>query len=225
MPHQKRVLITGVSRGLGLTMAEGFIERGHRVAGCSRMKSAPAGFTEGGHHYTRVDLSNDEAVREWSVRVIAEYGVPDLLINNAALMNRSAPLWEISEAEFTGLIEVNINGIARVIRHFTPLMIERGSGIIVNFSSGWGRSTAPEVAPYCASKWAVEGLTQALAQELPHGVAAVSFNPGIINTVMLQNCFGEESRHYPGPDEWAKRAIPFLDELDSSENGKALSCP
>jgi NADP-dependent 3-hydroxy acid dehydrogenase YdfG len=61
------------------------------------------------------------------------------------------------------LIDVNIKGVANVIRYFVPAMIERGSGVIVNFSSYWGRSTAAEVAPYCATKWAIEGLTRALA--------------------------------------------------------------
>jgi len=62
-----------------------------------------------------------------------------------------------------------------------PAMVRRGQGVIVNFSSGWGRSTDAGVAPYCATKWAIEGLTQALAQELPPGMAAVPLNPGIIN--------------------------------------------
>lgn len=68
--------------------------------------------------------------------------------------------------------------------------------IIVNISSGWGRSTSPEVAPYCASKWAIEGLTQALAQELPSGMVTVALNPGIIHTDMLNICFGEEAKYY-----------------------------
>jgi NAD(P)-dependent dehydrogenase (short-subunit alcohol dehydrogenase family) len=78
-------------------------------------------------------------------------------------------------------------------------MIRRGSGVIVNFSSGWGRSVSAEVAPYCASKWAVERLTRALAEELPSGLAAVPLNPGIINTEMLQSCFGADAQNYPEP--------------------------
>jgi len=99
-------------------------------------------------------------------------------------------IWKISAKEFSEVIDVNIKGVANVLRHFLPAMVERKSGVIVNFSSGWGRSTAAEVAPYCATKWAIEGLTQALAQELPAGMAAIPLNPGIINTEMLQSCFG-----------------------------------
>ena len=123
------------------------------------------------------------------------------------------------------LMEVNISGTYHVIRHFLPPMIEAGSGIVVNFSSGWGRSTSPEVAPYCASKWAIEGLTRALAQELPRGLAAVALNPGIIHTDMLDSCFGASAASFPGPTEWAESAVPFLLSLDANSNGSALDVP
>jgi NAD(P)-dependent dehydrogenase (short-subunit alcohol dehydrogenase family) len=98
--------------------------------------------------------------------------------------------------------------------------------VIVNFSSGWGRSTDAEVAPYCATKWAIEGLTQSLAQELPSGMAAVPLNPGIIDTDMLRSTFGgTASSSYPRPGEWAKAAVPFLLKLGPSDNGKQLTAP
>jgi NAD(P)-dependent dehydrogenase (short-subunit alcohol dehydrogenase family) len=68
--------------------------------------------------------------------------------------------------------------------------------VIVNLSSGWGRSVSPEVAPYCATKWAIEGLTQAFAKELPEGLAAVALNPGVIDTDMLRLAFGDDSERY-----------------------------
>ena len=104
-------------------------------------------------------------------------------------------------------------------------MVKRKSGVIVNFSSGWGRSTDAEVAPYCATKWAIEGLTQALAQELPPGMATVPLNPGIINTDMLQSCFGGSASGYPTAEEWAKIAVPFLLKLGASDNGRPLTVP
>jgi NAD(P)-dependent dehydrogenase (short-subunit alcohol dehydrogenase family) len=82
---------------------------------------------------------------------------------------------------------------------------------VLNFSSGWGRSADAEVAPYCATKWAIEGLTLALAQELPPGMAAVPLNPGIINTGMLHSCFGDSASSYPTPPGMGKnrRAVPL----------------
>ena len=120
---------------------------------------------------------------------------------------------------------MNVGGTVHVIRHFTPAMIARGRGVIVNFSSGWGRSTAPEVAIYCASKFAIEGLTQALAQELPKGVATVALNPGIIDTEMLRSCFAGGASAYPKPAEWAKRAGPFLLALGAKDNGRSHDVP
>jgi NAD(P)-dependent dehydrogenase (short-subunit alcohol dehydrogenase family) len=95
----------------------------------------------------------------------------------------------------------------------------------VNFSSGWGRSTAAEVAPYCATKWGVEGLTQSLAQELPRGLAAVPLNPGIINTDMLQSCFAGGADGFSKADAWAKIAVPFLLKISPRDNGRQLTVP
>ena len=89
------------------------------------------------------------------------------------------------------------------VRQFLPAMISQGSGTVVNFSSGWGRSVSAEVAPYCASKWAIEGLSDALSQELPRGLATAALNPGVINTDMLQSCFGSGADAYASAQEWA----------------------
>jgi NAD(P)-dependent dehydrogenase (short-subunit alcohol dehydrogenase family) len=115
--------------------------------------------------------------------------------------------------------------VANVLRHFLPAMIERRQGVIVNFSSGWGRSTDAEVAPYCATKWAIEGLTQALAQELPASMAAVPLNPGVINTDMLRSCFGASADAYPDASTWAAGAVPFLLEISARHNGQPLTAP
>ena len=104
-------------------------------------------------------------------------------------------------------------------------MDKRKSGVIVNFSSGWGRSADAEVAPYCATKWAIEGLTQSLSQELPSGMATVALNPGIINTEMLRSCFGGSATSYPSPAEWAGVAVPFLLKIGPTDNGRPLTVP
>jgi len=104
-------------------------------------------------------------------------------------------------------------------------MVARKQGVIVNFSSGWGRSTSAEVAPYCASKYAIEGLTKALAQELPAGMAAVPLNPGVIDTDMLRQCWVDSAGGYPKAAEWAKVAAPFILTLGPKDNGQSVSVP
>jgi NAD(P)-dependent dehydrogenase (short-subunit alcohol dehydrogenase family) len=199
------------------------------VAGCARSQEiVDELLAEHGplHHFAAVDVSDDEAVRIWTCDVLAHFGAPDLLVNNAAVIAGNAPLWDIPVHEFDAVIDVNIKGTAHVLRHFLPAMIHRQSGVVVNFSSGWGRSTSPDVSAYCASKWAIEGMTQALAQELSSGLCAVSLNPGIINTEMLQTCFGKESAApYPTAPEWAQSAGPYLLGLGPKDNGQALTVP
>jgi NAD(P)-dependent dehydrogenase (short-subunit alcohol dehydrogenase family) len=224
----KTILITGVSRGLGRAMAEEFIRLGQVVLGCGRsekeitklQKQFPAP-----NDFSVVDVADDAQVAAWAKKVLATHVAPDLVLNNAALINRNAPLWKVPAQEFSGVIDVNIKGVANVIRHFVPAMVQRQSGVIVNFSSGWGRSTDAEVAPYCATKWAIEGLTQSLAQELPAGMAAVPLNPGIINTDMLQSCFSGGAAGYPKADAWAKTAVPFLLKINAADNGRPLTAP
>jgi len=127
--------------------------------------------------------------------------------------------------EFNKLIDVNIKGVATVIRHFVPAMVARGTGVIVTLSSGWGRGTSPEVAPYCASKFAIEGLTKSLAQELPSGMAAVPLNPGVIDTDMLRQCWSDGAAGYPKADAWAKVAAPHILQFGPTDNGRSLSIP
>ena len=220
------ILITGVSRGLGRAMTEGFIARGHRVWGCGRDPEAIAELSRihaPHHRFAVVDVADDAAVGAWAASVLEEAGPPDLLLNNAAVINRNAPLWRVPAEEFDRLVDINIKGVANVIRHFVPAMVERGTGVIVNFSSGWGRETDPEVAPYCASKWAMEGLSKALARELPKGMAAIPLSPGIIDTDMLRSCFGGDAGMYPGPEEWAKTAVPYLLGLGPADTGRSLT--
>lgn len=220
------IVITGVSRGLGRAMTGGFVRLGHRVLGCGRSEDAINELNNlhgPNSRFEVVDVTNDEAVREWAKHCLNLAGSPDLLLNNAALVNRNAPLWQVPASEFSRVVDVNIKGVANVIRHFVPAMVAKKSGVIINFSSGWGRSTDAEVAPYCATKWAMEGLTKALAQELPEGMAAIPLNPGIINTDMLRSTFGSQARNYPGAEKWAKTAVPWLLGLGQKDNGLSLT--
>ena len=177
------------------------------------------------HDFYPVDVASDTAVKSWASLVLTSHGVPDLILNNAGVINANARLWEIEAREFDEVMNTNLRGVVNVIRHFVPAMVARKSGVIVNMSSGWGRSADAEVAPYCATKWAVEGLTQSLAQELPSGMATVALNPGIINTDMLRSCFGGGASSYPSPEEWAMVAVPFLLKIGTGDNGRPLNVP
>ncbi len=228
MAASRKILITGVSRGLGRAMTEEFIRLGHTVIGCGRSEKHIAELKKQfgpPHDFAAVDVASDEQVAAWAKRVLSSHGAPDLLLNNAALINRNAPLWEVPAKEFSDIIDVNIKGVVSVIRHFVPAMVTRHSGVIVNFSSGWGHSADAEVAPYCATKWAIEGLSISLSQEIPSGMAAVPLNPGIIDTDMLRSTFGGSSSSYPSPSKWAKSTVPFLLNISAKDNGRQMTAP
>jgi NAD(P)-dependent dehydrogenase (short-subunit alcohol dehydrogenase family) len=227
---EQRIVITGVTRGLGLAMAAGFIEQGHIVSGCGTSTAKIGDLQKRWskpHRFDVVDVADERAVAAWAIQVLAD-GPVDLLINNAAVMNEPAPLWKVPAEEFDRLMDVNVSGVVNVIRHFTPAMLNRKAGVIVNLSSGWGRSVSPEVAPYCASKFAIEGLTKALAADFEeHGgaLAAIPLNPGIIDTDMLRQAWSDGAANYPKPDRWALRAVPFLLRLSARDNGHSLTVP
>jgi NAD(P)-dependent dehydrogenase (short-subunit alcohol dehydrogenase family) len=209
-------------------MTEKFVALGHTVFGCGRSQDRIEELRRKfnpPHDFQVVDVARADQVKAWARRVLDSHKAPDLLLNNAALINRNAPLWQVSGEEFDRVIDVNIKGTANVLREFLPAMVARKSGVIVNFSSGWGRSTSPEVAPYCCTKWAVEGLTRALAQELPRGMAAVPLNPGIIDTDMLRSTFGGDAGDYPTAQGWSEKAVAFLLQLGAKDNGQPLSVP
>jgi len=224
----RTILLTGATRGLGRALVGEFAERGHTIWGCGRSASHIEELRRAfppPHDWSVVDVANADAVDAWAKRLLATGLVPDLLLNNAALINPPLPAWEVSREDFDALVDVNLKGVGNVIRAFVPSMVARKRGIIVNFSSGWGRSVSPDVAPYCMSKWAMEGLSQAMAEEIPSGMAVVPLNPGVIDTDMLRTCWGDAAGHYTGPERWARAAGPFLLGLGPKDNGRSLTVP
>ena len=198
------------------------------VVGCGRNGDSIArmsSFYPKNTDFAVVDISYYEQVRTWASNIINKFGPPDFLLNNAGVINNNASLWDVPEKEFSRVIDINIKGVYNTIKEFVPDMIKAGKGIVVNFSSGWGRSTSPKVAPYCSTKWAIEGLSKSLAQELPESMASVSLNPGVIDTDMLRSCWGRDAENHEKPEHWAKRVAPFILNIKAKNNGSSLTAP
>ncbi len=229
MESEKRhIVVTGATRGLGRALAKTFGEMGHRVSGCGRSAGAVKALNDeatASASYAAVDVTDEQAVGAWAKTRIEAEGPPDLLINNAGRINRHARLWEVPPEEFRLMWEVNVLGVFYVCRAFLPSMVGRGAGVVVNFSTGAGVRGFPEIAPYCTTKHAVEGFTKSLARELPAGMAAIPFQPGVIRTDMLRGHYGERADDFPEPEVWAKTAAPFLLELSAKENGQSIRLP
>ena len=146
----KKIVLTGCTKGLGRALVDEFIALGHTVVGCGRNPesildlrfaiSAPSTFDV-------LDVAEAKKVELWAERMLTQHGAPDLVINNAGLLTEPAPLWKQDTAKVAKLFQVNLAGIVHVVQGFAPSMIERGAGVIVNLSSGWGRSVSGEFAP------------------------------------------------------------------------------
>uniref|UniRef100_A0A7N0RHL5 NADPH-dependent pterin aldehyde reductase n=1 Tax=Kalanchoe fedtschenkoi TaxID=63787 RepID=A0A7N0RHL5_KALFE len=223
----RKVMITGVSRGLGRALALEMVKRGHTVIGCSRtqemlstLKSElTASSNSDKHLLLNVDVRSNSSVEELARAVVEKKVVPDII----GTINKNNKIWEVPAEEFDAVIDTNVKGVAHILRHFLPLMIENKQGIVVNMSSSWGRSAAAEVAPYCASKWAIEGLSRSVAKEVPTGIAIVALSPGVIHTDMLASCFGATAVHYQKPEEWAPKAADLILNLSAADNGASLN--
>ncbi len=206
-------------------MAEEMIAEGHTIIGCGRnaghIAELSAAYGEP-HRFDAVDITDPAAVEMWASAILAD-GAPDLLINNAAVINPPGKLWEIDPARWRSIFEINVLGMVNMLRPFIPAMIERGSGMIVNMSSGWGRFSAENFSAYCASKAAVEMLSDTLAKELPDGVGVVTLSPGGVNTDMGADAGNAGLGH--SIDEWVLRAVPYILSLTPDQRGEKLSVP
>ena len=226
--NRKLIIITGVTRGLGRALSDQYLKMGHTVIGCGRnaeiIKKMSAKYPTN-TDFQALDVSDYESVIIWANRIIKNFGSPDFLLNNAGIMNNNRNLWEVSKRNFSDVVDTNIKGIFNTVKGYVPEMINQNRGVIVNFSSGWGRTTSPKVAPYCTSKWAVEGLTKSLAQELPQGLSAVALSPGVIDTDMLRLCWGKSASAHEKPDTWAQRVAPYILKISSKDNGASITTP
>ena len=225
----KSVIITGVTQGLGRAMVDRFDELGWNIYGCGRSKDKIEELKKQYskiHDFQVIDVSDSQQVNNWANYILNRHTAPDMIINNASIVNQNAQLWKITAQEFENVMNVNVNGVVNVIRAFVPAMVARKEGIIINMSSSWGREGEAELAPYCASKFAIEGITKSMALELPHGMAVVALDPGgSISTPMLKSCAPQYINESPTPETWSHNAIEYILNITIDKNGDSLTCP
>lgn len=226
MSESKVIVITGTTKGIGLALAEWFMGHGHSVIGCGRSHDAVERLNSTrtpNSLFSVVDIGDASSVEKWAKQSLEKFSPPDLLINNAGIANSPRKLWEVPIKEFDKMMDINLKGVNYVIHYFLPAMLEVKKGVVVNMSSGWGRHPCAEVAPYCCTKFGIEGLSLSLAKELPSPLTCVSLNPGMINTDMLENYFGDEAQHYSSTEQWVEKAGPFLLAINRTSNGTQMS--
>lgn len=184
------ILVTGASRGIGLATCLSLGRAGHRVFATMRNpEGAPElGATAGSESLpitvSAMDVNSDESVRATVDKTVAQYGPLDVLVNNAGIERRGS-VEELPLDEFRAVMETNYFGAIRCMQAVLPGMRSRGSGCIINITSVAGRISSSPLGPYAASKFALEAISEALAQEVKAlGIRVVIVQPGIINTDM-----------------------------------------
>ena len=185
------VLITGCSKGIGLETALAFARAGHHVLRTMRNPSQSPALAEAAAReklpmaVSTMDVDSDESVNN-AIAAIQKSGPLDVLINNAGVEG-VGPVEELPLAKFRAIMETNYFGALRCIQAVVPTMRQRRSGCIINVSSVAGRLCCPPLTSYCASKWALEALSEGLAGELKtFNVRVAIVEPGIIDTAMAR---------------------------------------
>ncbi len=176
--RRKVVLITGASSGIGLACAELLGARGHAVHGTSRHPAK-----DGAHHRMRVlDVTDDASVRRVVEGVLADEGRLDVVVNCAGFV-LSGAVEDVSVEEAWRQMDTNFFGVLRMCKAVLPAMRAQRAGLIINISSMGGAAGLPFQGLYSASKFALEGLTESLRQEVAaFGVEATLVQPGDVRT-------------------------------------------
>lgn len=185
----KVALITGAGRGIGKAIALAYARQGARLALCARTASelqqtvdeirALGGEAEG----WSCDVALEEPVEEFVAGAHEKFGRIDVLVNNAGVMTRPAPLTELEVKKWDYTIAVNLRGPFLVTRAVLPVMARRKAGSIINVSSTMGRGAYADFIAYATSKWGLEGFTQTLAAEArSSNVRVNSVEPGYVAT-------------------------------------------
>jgi NAD(P)-dependent dehydrogenase (short-subunit alcohol dehydrogenase family) len=185
------VLITGCSKGIGLETALAFARAGHQVHATMRNPSQSPALADTAAReklpitVSTMDVDSDASVSN-AIAAIQKSGPIDVLVNNAGIEG-VGPVEEFPLAKFRAIMETNYFGALRCIQAVVPQMRQRKSGSIINVSSVAGRICNPPLVSYCASKWALEALSEGLAGELKtFNVRVAIVEPGIIDTAMAQ---------------------------------------
>ncbi|EJL34539.1 short-chain dehydrogenase of unknown substrate specificity [Caulobacter sp. AP07] len=205
---RKSVVVTGASTGIGWGVTKVLTERGFHVFGSVRKaadaQALVAAFGEAVTPLT-FDVTDEAAVREAALQVEAVLGGQTLagLVNNAGIAV-AGPLLHLPIDEFRKQLEVNLTGVVIATQAFGPLVGARGTapqnpGRIVNIGSVGGRNANPFMAPYCTSKFGLEGLSESLRRELlPFGVDVVVIAPGAVATPIWDKADEIDTARYAG---------------------------
>ena len=232
----KVVIITGGGRGIGRAVAIAYAAEGARIVIAARnteqLNAVSKEITDQGGEVRTVptDLRNQTDVENLVQHTVNTFGQIDILVNNAGI-NPRGPFLESTDTEWEQGWQINVMGVVRCCRAVLPIMKQQGSGNIINVGSGMGQVGRSNLSVYCASKAALHGLTQSIAEEVwEDGIIANVLIPGPVRTELSKpawensETFRAESDPWKEPEQVVASAL-FLaaQPPDSGMTGQILS--
>lgn len=205
----KSVIVTGTGKGIGLETALAFGRAGYQVFATMRNTDSSEGFKQKikdeslSIAIAAMDVDSDESVKDCIGTILRENDSIDVLVNNAGI-ERHGSVEELSMADFKAVMETNYFGVLRCTKALLPSMRKHRNGCIINVTSIAGKIANTPLGAYAASKFALEAVSESLAQEVkPHNIRVAIIEPGIINTQMSNNMSINGTSIYPQSKRFA----------------------
>ena len=221
MRGEKTVLITGASRGIGETTARLFHARGWNVAATMRRPATSEMLPDTRLRLYPIDVTEPASIAAALPAILADFGRVDVLVNNAGLCLVGA-LEEMTAEDNLRLLETNVLGPANMIRALLPHMRAAGGGRIINISSMCGGMTLPLYSGYCASKWALEGLSESLAFELrQHNIKIKIVEPAVFRTGSFESQLAHRTQRpqHPAYQAFVAKVMPNIAKWENGAPG------
>jgi NADP-dependent 3-hydroxy acid dehydrogenase YdfG len=217
--NSKIAIVTGASRGIGAAFAAALVGKGATVYGLARSLDALNTLQDrlGGTFVpVQMDTTNREAIRKWVNDTLSGDREPDILINNAG-SGYFGKVDEMPLEQWSSMIDTNINGIYELTSYIVPLMKQKsGNAHIINIGSILGSIGSAGRSGYCASKFAVQGFSEALFKELRYeNIKVTCLNPGSIETDFFEEAGVQPHGHMLQPSSIADTLIHILETPDN----------
>jgi 3-oxoacyl-[acyl-carrier protein] reductase len=220
--ENKIAVVTGGTKGIGYSIAESLLKAGARVFICARDKVEIKRALEKLSEFGKVDGEICDVRSQEQVRMMLDeckrvFGGIDILINNAGVGFSGSTVEEMSPDKFRQTLETNLFGVFYACHYAIPMMKQRGGGYIINISSLAGQNAHPRMAAYNASKFGLNGFTEALMQEVRHENIKVSYIcPGSVNTHFGGDEPSEEKAWQLQPEDIAQTILNLLNHDERS---------
>jgi NAD(P)-dependent dehydrogenase (short-subunit alcohol dehydrogenase family) len=221
-------VVTGGSRGIGRAVALAFAREGYAVSVCGREKAA---LEETRRELAEVtpdalvvaaDVGSAPGARRFAEQTLERFPHLDVLVNNAGLLGPLKRVQDYPAPDWEEVVRVNVSGLFHVTKAFLPAFLSRRAGCIMNVSSGVGLKGRALWGAYSVSKFALEGFTQVLAEELHSmNVCVYSINPGPTRTAMRAAVYPKEDpATLPPPEQTASAFVELARRRDVNASGR-----